>query len=121
MLTLWSGLHIAGHVWRRIIVPTNLAQSFRLIYAHNHYCMINQYARMISSTLERQLRLACLVGLDAKKFGGTITLVHTIHDPKMAAATDSPLIFPCPVHILVATALAFDVSTSCCMHMLKPV
>ena len=40
MLMLWSSRHIAGRVWRRVIVPSNLAQSFCAMYAHNRYHVI---------------------------------------------------------------------------------
>ena len=61
VLTLWSGCHIDGHVWRLVIVPLDLVQSFR-ICAHYRYHVIhrvnNHYARVIKSSRERQLTFA---------------------------------------------------------------
>ena len=63
MLTLGGGGHIARHVWRRVIVPSDLALSFGAICKHYRYRMtlihraiINMYARF-ESTRERQLML----------------------------------------------------------------
>ena len=40
VLTLWSGCHIAGHVCRWVIVPSDLAQSFGVVCANNHYHVV---------------------------------------------------------------------------------
>ena len=70
VLTLWGGGHIIHHVWRRVIVPLNLAWSFGAICAHYHYrvihCEITDMRAWFESTQEKQLSL--LTGL-TKSFG----------------------------------------------------
>ena len=41
VLTLWGSSHIDCHVWRRVIVPSDLAQSFGAICAHYRYRVIH--------------------------------------------------------------------------------
>ena len=60
---LWSGYHIDGHGWKWVIVPSDLMQSFRAMWA---YDLVHA----------GKATHACLVGLDTKKSGGTITLLH---------------------------------------------
>ena len=61
VLTLWGGGHIAHHVWRRVIVPSDLAQSFGAICAHYRYRMIHRAITSmrigVEFTWERQLTL----------------------------------------------------------------
>ena len=42
MLTLWSGGHFSSHVWGRVIVPSDMAQSFAAIDAHYRYKQIHR-------------------------------------------------------------------------------
>ena len=48
VLMLWRGCHITGHVWRRVIVPSDLAQSFGAIRTHRyrliHCAITNMHA-----------------------------------------------------------------------------
>ena len=46
VLTLWSSRHITRHIWRWVIVPSDLAQSFGATCPHNRYCVIH---RMITN------------------------------------------------------------------------
>ena len=61
VLTLWSGGHIDRHVWRWVIVPSDLARSFGAICAHYPYRVIHRAITNVrawfKSTRERQLTL----------------------------------------------------------------
>ena len=41
VLMLWGDGHIARHVWRRVIVPSDLVRSFGAIWAHYCYHVIH--------------------------------------------------------------------------------
>ena len=67
VLTLWGGGHIDRYVWRWVIVPSDLAQSFIAIYTYYHYHMIHRAITFMcawfKSTRERQSsRLTKLLG-----------------------------------------------------------
>ena len=74
VLTPWAGSHIDHHVWRWVIVLSDLAQSFDVICTHYRYRMITCMPAWFKSTHAKQ---NCLAGLAAKKSGGTITHLHT--------------------------------------------
>ena len=61
VLTLWQGGHIDSHVWRWVIVPSDLAWSFGAICVHYRYCVIHRTITNLrawfESTRERQLTL----------------------------------------------------------------
>ena len=67
--TLWSGLHIGGHVWRLVIVPLDLAQSCGTICMHYCYHMIHRsiiIMRVLFSS-HRKSKLYRMIGLSYKK------------------------------------------------------
>ena len=68
VLTLWGGGYIACHVWRWVIVPSDLVQSFGAICAHYRYCMIHCTITNMCAWFEstRERHLICLT----KLFGG---------------------------------------------------
>ena len=66
---LWGGGHIAHHVWRRVILPSDLARSFSTICAHYHYRVIHHaityiyiYVRDLSPSGKGNSRLTKLLG-----------------------------------------------------------
>ena len=80
VLTLWSDRHITGYVWRRVIVPSDSAQSFGAIYVHNRYRMIHHTITNICAWFRScgKGNSHLLGGLRyKKKSGGTISLLHT--------------------------------------------
>ena len=83
VLILCGSGHIAHHVWRWVIVPSDLAPSFCAICTHYHYRVIHHVITYMGawfeSTRERQLTLNknYLPGLATKKSGDTITHLHT--------------------------------------------
>ena len=42
VLMLWGGRHVARHVWRWVIVPSDLRLPLGTIYTHYHYCVIHR-------------------------------------------------------------------------------
>ena len=62
---MWGGGHIDRHVWRWVIVPSDLARSFGAICTYYRYRVIHRaitYMRAwFKSTLERQLTLNKIV------------------------------------------------------------
>ena len=73
VLTLWGSSHIDRHIWRWVIVSSDLAWTFGAICAHYRYCGIHStitYMRVwFKSTRERQLMLneTAMAGLATKK------------------------------------------------------
>ena len=61
MVTLCGGGHIARHVWRWFVVPSDLTRSFGAIYTHYRYVVIHRAITFMhawfESTRERQLTL----------------------------------------------------------------
>ena len=71
VLTLWSSGHIGGHVWRRVIVLSDLARSFSAICVHYRYRLI-QHAIVIMYTWfsPHWKGNSCLLGgLNSEKIG----------------------------------------------------
>ena len=62
VLTLWDSSHIDRHVWRWVIVPSDLEQTFSAICACYRYRVIHRVITImrawVRSTRERQLTLA---------------------------------------------------------------
>ena len=77
VLILWGGRHIAGHIWRQVIVPSDVVQSFGMICVHKSYCVIHHKIMCQCDLVHMGKEThACLAGIDTKKSGGTITLLH---------------------------------------------
>ena len=71
VLMLWSGGYIGGHVWWQVIVPSNLAQLFGVIYPHYWYLLIHHAITIMRVWfIPHGKGNSCLLG------GGTITLLH---------------------------------------------
>ena len=66
---LWSISLIGGHVWRRVIVPFDLAQSFSVICVHHCYHVIHRWINIMRTLLSphRKGNLHLLGGLSYKK------------------------------------------------------
>ena len=57
VLTLWGGGHNACHVWRWVIVPSDLARSVHIYRYRMIHCAITNMCPWFESTQERQLTL----------------------------------------------------------------
>ena len=77
VLMLWGGGHFDGHVWRRVIVPPDLAWLFSAICAHYRCCLFYRAITCKVRVRKGNTRLTKLLGrLSCKKSGGTITCLH---------------------------------------------
>ena len=82
-LTLKGTGHIGRHVWRWVIVPSDLARTFGTICAHDRYCVIHRAITYMQAWFKSTRGKAthpkrnCSGGLPTKISGGTITHLHT--------------------------------------------
>ena len=62
----------------RVIVPSDLAQTFSAICAHYRYRVIHRTITIVHAQLHvGKSNHACLEGLATKKYGGAMTHLHT--------------------------------------------
>ena len=78
VLTLWGSGHFDGHLWRWVIVPSDLVQSFRCNLRNFSLLRDNLSMCLIKSTRERQhtLNKNRLVGLAQKNLEVKIKHLH---------------------------------------------
>ena len=119
---LWGGGHIVRHVWRWIIVPSDLARSF----GATAHIIVTMWFTMglpicvhdLSPRGKGNSRLMKLFGGlsygEEKKNGGTITHLHIICDGKMAAK-QIPLLIPWYQRISMNTSTTL----SKCWHLCR--